>query len=197
MEPHIVKRLTRFKVVYGPVRAGDLGRFLDSDCMADDSMRKATFRFGERMALVHNEFIASLVKASMAGAAAGVALGIPLWMALAATIMGAFFGNYVFVAMLPLRPFKSFALSGHVFSAPLYLASYALLTMAGASPMASLALVLIQGAFVSWYSFNFTGSTTFTSLSGVRVEGKYAFSSTFILAFLSIVLAGFSRGLGW
>ena len=47
-----VKRLSGFKVILGPIRAGDIATFLDNDLQADREMRRVTFTFVERLVLV-------------------------------------------------------------------------------------------------------------------------------------------------
>ncbi len=48
---HQVKKLSGFKVIYGPIRAGDLPAFLDAGCKATPEMRRKTFTIWERAAL--------------------------------------------------------------------------------------------------------------------------------------------------
>lgn len=46
-----IQRRTGFKVVWGPVRAADLPRFLENGFAADSSMRRVSFTFRERLVL--------------------------------------------------------------------------------------------------------------------------------------------------
>ena len=57
---HEVKKLSGFKVIYGPVRASDLPEFLDRGLKADPQMRIKTFTAGERLVLVPVEFFQAM-----------------------------------------------------------------------------------------------------------------------------------------
>lgn len=188
MEPHIVKRLTKFKVIYGPVRACDIPKFLENDLKADGEMRKVTFTMGERMPLVHIEFIRSLRHVALATLFFWIAMMRIDFPILLAMVTASFYGNYIFVSLLPVKPFKSFALSGIVMGLPLIGISVVALRAYSLSWPFVIGGAAIQCALIIWYSFNFTGSTTFTSLSGVKVEGKYAFTSTFVLVFIGLIM---------
>ncbi len=62
---HLVKKLTGFRVVYGPIRARDLPAFLDSGFKATAEMRRKTFSIGERLALVPVELVSALKMAAI------------------------------------------------------------------------------------------------------------------------------------
>lgn len=55
-----VKQMTGFDVVFGPVRADDIGRFLENDFSATSEMRQVSFNFIDRAILAPLEFIQSL-----------------------------------------------------------------------------------------------------------------------------------------
>jgi acetyl-CoA decarbonylase/synthase complex subunit gamma len=57
---HEVKRLSGFKVIYGPIRAADLPNFLDAGLKATPEMRLKTFTTRERFVLIPVEIIAAL-----------------------------------------------------------------------------------------------------------------------------------------
>ncbi len=46
-----VKQMTGFDVVFGPVRADDIGRFLENDFSATSEMRQVSFNFIDRAIL--------------------------------------------------------------------------------------------------------------------------------------------------
>lgn len=69
-----VRRRTRFRVVYGPVRASDLPAFLDAGMRATPEMRLVHFTFKDRLVLVPVE-VANVLKITLAAAAAGAVLG--------------------------------------------------------------------------------------------------------------------------
>ena len=57
---HHVKKLSGFKVIYGPIRATDLLTFLDHGLKATPEMRLKTFTTWERMELIPMELIGAL-----------------------------------------------------------------------------------------------------------------------------------------
>ncbi|MBU1182176.1 MAG: hypothetical protein KKF00_08465, partial [Proteobacteria bacterium] len=59
-----VKKRSGFKVVWGPVRANDIKKFLDAGMKADEPMRRVTFTILERLVLVPVE-LSFLVKPSI------------------------------------------------------------------------------------------------------------------------------------
>ena len=54
---HEVKDRSGFKVVYGPVRAEDLGAFLDAGMKATDQMRRIQFPLWDRIVLIPVELV--------------------------------------------------------------------------------------------------------------------------------------------
>jgi len=57
---HHVKKLSGFKVIYGPIRAKDLPTFLDAGNKATPEMRSKTFTTWERLVLIPIELIQAL-----------------------------------------------------------------------------------------------------------------------------------------
>ncbi len=71
---HEVKNRSGFRVVYGPVRAGDLRAFLEADMKATPDMRRVRFSLRDRLAVVPVELVMSL-KYALLIAACFVLLG--------------------------------------------------------------------------------------------------------------------------
>ena len=57
---HEVKKASGFRVIYGPIRSGDLAAFLDNGRKASAEMRRKTFTLGERAVLIPIELVAGL-----------------------------------------------------------------------------------------------------------------------------------------
>ena len=57
---HRVKKLSGFKVIYGPIESTDLPLFMDAGCKATPEMRKKTFGVRERTVLVPVELVGTL-----------------------------------------------------------------------------------------------------------------------------------------
>ena len=57
---HQVKKLSNFKVIYGPIRAIDLPTFLDASLKATPDMRMKTFTTWERVELIPIELVGAI-----------------------------------------------------------------------------------------------------------------------------------------
>ncbi len=200
---HKVKQRSGFKVTYGPIRSADLPAFLDSGNKATPEMRKVTFDTWSRIVLIPVELVLAakyaLITAavffllsgfSRSGYSSQLALTNGLQNALVlivafitAPIIGAIF--------LPYLPGRPFALKGLWVS----FAQLAVLFLIRAhvpaifANWASIAAWLLMiPAVTSFTVMNFTGTTTFTSLSGVMREMKYAVPIQIAAALIGIAL---------
>lgn len=188
---HLVKERTGFRVKYGPVEARDLPRFLE-DGRASEEMRRKLFPWRERAALVPMELVPSLKHALLVIAALGLfaALlgpsgsfldgllregGAVAVAALAAVLCGA----VLTPLLLPWIPGRAFAtkgaLIGVLVGAPIVVfAAEALMSHPGWLWLDELGLVTVSVAVASFVAMNFTGASTYTSLSGVEQEMRRA-----------------------
>ncbi|GAG72391.1 unnamed protein product [marine sediment metagenome] len=57
---HLIKKLSGFKVIYGPIHSKDLSAFLDSGLKATPAMRLMTFSIWDRTVLIPIELVGSL-----------------------------------------------------------------------------------------------------------------------------------------
>ncbi|MHC4117965.1 MAG: mercury methylation corrinoid protein HgcA [Planctomycetota bacterium] len=200
---HEVKRQSGFQVVYGPVRAEDLPAFLDAGLKATEKMRRITFPLVDRIVLIPVELIAwskhilcaagcFLVLAGLnrQGYSTKLAAGdgmrsvlILLASYLAASILGP--------ALLPWLPGRAFSVKG------LWI-GLAISTILGFwnrggwdswdGRLDVLAWFLIVPALTSFIVMNFTGASTYTSLSGVKRETRIALPAQSICAAAGIGL---------
>ena len=189
---HKVRQLTGYRIVWGPVRSEDLRAFIEAGNQATPKMRAVTFTFAERMALSPMELVPSLryavwaVPALALVAALGASIGahrfVPLavLMALSPAVMmfalGVIAGAVLVPALLPWIPGRAFTVKGAVVGALIALAGLvALPGMLGLmSPWGWGAVVLAVSAAASYVGVNFTGSTPYTSPSGVEAELRRA-----------------------
>ena len=187
-----VKRLTGYRVVWGPVRSADLRDYLGSGSTATPEMRTVTFTMAERLALAPVEFLGSLryalwaVPALAMLAAVGVSLGtrslawdavlMALFPALASYLLASIAGGVLTPALLPWLPGRAFSVKGTVAGALLAGAVLAALPgmLGGRSVLGFSAVVLMVTALSSYIAVNFTGSTPYTSPSGVERELRRA-----------------------
>jgi acetyl-CoA decarbonylase/synthase complex subunit gamma len=183
---HEVRRRSGFQVVYGPVRADDVPAFLKNGLKATGRMRRKDFRFTERLALVPREVVPAVKWAILAAAALYVlsffvsgfsASKAADWTLLAAVSLGISIlaGAALTPIMLPWLPGKAFSTKG--FSLGLLFAVFASLlnhVLHHPGIAAALAQLVSIPALAAYLAMNFTGSSTFTSLSGVRKEMRFA-----------------------
>jgi hypothetical protein len=176
-----VRRRTRFRCVYGPVRASDLPAFLDAGMRATTEMRRVRFTLRDRLVLVPVEAVGVLgiALAVIAGSAVvggfgpgifsiarALAVAGPVTAVVTATIVA---GALVTPALLPWLPGRMFALKGAVAGAAVALLTLPWLS-AVFSPLRLAACAAFMIAGSSFMAMNYTGTSTFTSLSGVQKE---------------------------
>jgi hypothetical protein len=180
-----VKRRSGFRVVWGPVRAADLPAFLDAGMRATDEMRRVRFPLRDRLILAPVEIMgaAKIALAIVAAAAivGGIGPGIfslprawvAAWPAAAAVAAALVAGAVVTPALLPWVPGRMFALKGAEVGA--IAAALLLVPLAWAFPALRLAAsAIFMVAATSFIAMNYTGTSTFTSLSGVKKEMRAA-----------------------
>ena len=184
-----VKKLSGFKAVYGPVEATDLPAFLDAGLKATQEMRCKTFTIKERAALVPVELV-SVLK--------GVLVIFPVFFFLSGfggqngywinALDSGLFAVFALMAavgagavltpiLLPWLPGRAFSLKGLV--AGLITAVILIAFRAGSLSSLTgrveiLAWLLLIPAITAYLAMNFTGASTYTSLSGVKKEMKWA-----------------------
>ncbi len=186
---HKVYKQCGFKPEYGPVKASDLPEFLDNGGKATPEMRRKTFNFGERVVLIPVELVAALKIALFilpalvllggfgghGGFWAGV--GHSGLFAAIAFLVGLFAGAVLSPALLPWLPGRAFSVKGFgvgLASAVVYLACWGIDPATRPSLSESLAWLMLIPAVGSFLAMNFTGASTYTSLSGVRKEMRVA-----------------------
>lgn len=190
-----VKQLSGFEVIWGPVRAEDIPEFLKNGMKADEKMRRVTFSLSERLVLTPVEL--SLLAKPLTAVLAAVFLlsGIgpdiysfhAAWtrglIASYAFVLGILAGTFATPLLLPWIPGPPFALKGTI--AGLF---FAALLPKGLSSIEFSALVLIVVTAGSYLAMNFTGSTPYTSPSGVEKEMRWAIPLQLIAMIAAAVL---------
>jgi hypothetical protein len=174
---HEVATRTGFRIVYGPVRADDLPAFLDAGMKASMAMRRVTFTLHDRLVLVPVEWGLYIGEALLVMLVLFLTAGLDRhgfrlawaelpWVASAVWI-NYFAGLTLVPALLPWLPGRAFSAKGAVIG---------LLTGTGLCVAASHGLVekssvmLLSLSACSFLGLMFTGSTPYTSMSGVRKE---------------------------
>ena len=168
---HIVKRRTGFKVEYGPVRAEDLKDYLHSG-QATPEMRKVRFALRDRLTLIPvdivNYFLPTLLAAVILYFLGG-------WLSVAAVVSSVLAAVVLFPILLPWLPFHDFSIKGFLLGLILMLPFLAQVWMDQTRPpwvnvLHSVPLVLGYPVVTAFIALNFTGSSTFTSRTGVKKE---------------------------
>jgi len=182
-----VKKRSGFKVVYGPVLAANLPAFLDAGLEAIPVMRIKTFTISERLVLVPIEFLGAVkigiivlialfvISFALSGASIDSALHYT-YNATLALLLGTLAGAFVTPLLLPWLPGRSFSMKG-LLPGIAGAAAFLLLLWHGQTGKKALEIYawLPSILVVSTYlAMNFTGCSTFTSLSGVRKEMRWA-----------------------
>jgi hypothetical protein len=182
------RRDTGWTVHFGPVRANDIPAYLLAGMQKNEAMRRIEFPLAERLKLVPLEIVRPLPRFTLlliawilvpfVGKFVGTAphqgfsevalgainAGLGAWL----PVLGAVFIGSGFVpALLPWIPCRAFylkgALAGLVFA-------IAWVTTRKTGSLESIALFLALPAISAWFALNFTGSSTYTSLAGVKAE---------------------------
>lgn len=175
-----VVRRTKFKVVFGPARARDIQAFLRAGLKADKEMRTVRFTLLDRLVLVPVELTA-VIKLLLAAAAALIGLEIVgvhalVWEEIYPFLGAIVTGCVLTPVLLPWIPSRPFAWKGWLlgFLWAVFVNYRQGLIFGPAVVPAALAWFLMLPAISAFLAMNFTGSSTYTSLSGVVREMKYA-----------------------
>lgn len=186
---HQVRKLSGFKATFGPIRAEDLPAYLDNGMRATAEMRSKHFTSWERLVLIPMELVDAL-KAALAI--------IPILLILSGLLGPAsFWPNVMNQGLFAVQALLAAVLAGAVFT-PLLLPwlpgrafslksltpglLFALLLLLfrwgdGVRPgglLEMLGWVLVILSVSAYLGMNFTGASTYTSLSGVKKEMRRA-----------------------
>lgn len=202
---HEVTKRSGFKVVFGPVRASDIKDFLKAGMKATPEMRQVRFTMYDRLVLTPIElaaswkftlmvlgvlFILNLIKAGSFGIVDFYGY-IGAWLT----------GCVIVPLLLPWIPGKAFAwkgwLIGMLWAVGLnYFNGWPLHPQYGL--LRAVAYMLILPSVSAFFAMNFTGSSTYTSLSGVLKEMKTAvpaIAASVVLGISFILAAVFMPGI--
>ena len=186
---YTLRKRSGFKGIYGPIRAADLPAFLDADLKATPEMRQKTFPLRERAILIPIELV-SVLKWSLLLLLAFFllgGLGAPsrFWngamnhgLFAVFNLLGALLAGAVLTPIfLPWIPGRAFSQKGLIMGLTITL----LVTVVNLGYLnlridfaEILAWFFLAPAMSAYLAMNFTGASTYTSLSGVKKEMKWA-----------------------
>jgi hypothetical protein len=200
-----VRKMCGFEVVWGPVHAQHIDAFLEADMQASPAMRTVTFSLKERVELIPVELkhlgkptlylLPALLLLSGLGAgffsiSDAFYRGMPAVLAYGLAVVG---GAILAPILLPWLPGSAFAVKG----AAVGMAAGALLSALLAGHLTLLemaALTVFIMAISSYLAMNFTGSTPYTSPTGVEKEMRKAIPAQAAGALVAVIFwvsAGF------
>ncbi len=189
-----VREVSGWRVVFGPIRSRDLKAFLAAGMKATPEMRAVTLTFAERLVLIPVEFVGVFVGWRALIPVGFLALGaLVSWggsaahivQPLSAYLAGVIGGGVLVPMLLPWLPGRAFTLKGAETGALLGLIAGLALD---APPLMVTAGTLLAAAVASYIGVNFTGTTPYTSPSGVEKELRAALPFVGAAAVLAGVL---------
>ena len=179
-----VKKMTGFHVRFGPVDARDIPAYVRAGYSATPAMREIGFGIADRLVLAPMELNQALRMFPLAALVMLVLLGLEPsgilfasawrqgWPFLLLGLVSVLAGALLTPALLPFVPFRSFSAKGLLVGAAAVV-PIVLLTPAGGGSVWYKAAALTLFPLVSSYlALQFTGATTFTTISGVKKELK-------------------------
>ncbi|NOY09442.1 MAG: acetyl-CoA synthase subunit gamma [Spirochaetes bacterium] len=206
-----VRRQTGFRVYFGPVYAKDIPKYVKAGYKKDKAMSTARFTIWDRIVLTPMEINPAIKKyypwyaliiliifgTQPSGILFNDALagGFPfLILGLISILAGAFLTP----VLLPFVPFRSFAVKGWIVG---MLSIYISVRFFNLIDQTDVILLIITYLFfplaASYIALQFTGSTTYTGISGVRKELKISLPIYIAAAALSVILAIIFKLVQW
>lgn len=197
---HEVVKQTGFSVIYGPVRANDLKGFIHSGFKATLEMRTVKFTLWDRLVLTPVELVqASKISLSIFGVLflinlfAARAFGLHDFIAYAGAVIT---GTVITPLLLPFIPGRAFAwkgwLTGFIWTLIwVYFSGW----LALGSLFLGIGYLLVLPSLSAYLAMNFTGSSTYTSFSGVMKEMRISLPfiiSSSVLGIILLLINGFT-----
>jgi hypothetical protein len=178
---HEVRKQTGFQVIYGTIRAKDLKAFFANNMKATEEMRKVNFTLADRIVLTPMELVGSLKPVLIAFGILfilnAIGFGHYGWLDFIGLIGAVFVGVIITPILLPWVPGRAFSFKGGLLGL-FWAACFLILTGLPSAPqigwLKAAAYFLLLPSLSGFCTMNFTGSSTFTSLSGVDKEMKIA-----------------------
>ncbi|MCP4568764.1 MAG: acetyl-CoA synthase subunit gamma [FCB group bacterium] len=186
---HRVKEQSGFRVIYGPILAGDIPSFMENKLKATPQMRRVEFPLRQRAALIPIELVmtfkyflsAAIIILILSGFGPGI-FAVDRMISYGSVNLLILLGLYTAGSvlpplLLPWLPGRSFSAKGGFVGLVLALGLWwHFMQFPGLYrgwPGVT-AWLLVIPAVISFLSMNFTGSSTYTSLSGVLKEMRRA-----------------------
>jgi len=184
-----VRKGSGFRVAFGPVRAEDLPEFLGAGQKATPEMRRVRFPMWERVVLAPVELVMGAKYAALIAAALVILSGLGpgfyamdrifhVGLATGGFVILAFLASSILTpALLPWLPGRAFALKGTWIGIGVATLAWWVTRDAPGLTVTlpgTISWFLLLPALSSFIAMNFTGASTYTSLSGVYKEMRLA-----------------------
>jgi hypothetical protein len=207
---HVVQKSTGFRLMFGPVHAKDIQRYIREGYNATSQMRTVRFTFMDRLVLTPMEMVPAfkqiwpwlLAILAVAGLnpdgvyfEPAISVGLPLaLLTVAALLCGSFFTPI----LLPYIPFRSFAAKGWLFAAAVFAVMFPWIRGFCIDDVFLEAALYVSLPLLSSYvALNFTGATPYTGMSGVKKELRFAMPVYIIGIAALVVLVVISKLRQW
>lgn len=192
-----VQQQTGFIIHFGPVYAKDIPEYVKEGYKKSDEMRLVKFTMLDRLILTPMEIIPAMKKFPIfaliillffglqpSGIMFKDALsgGLPLLMLGLTSI---FSGAFITPVLLPFIPFRSFAVKGWIVG---MIFTSAIIKTMSLDILPAVSSYIFFPLASSYVALQFTGSTTFTGMSGVKKELKIGLPIYLISAGVSVIL---------
>ena len=181
---HEVKKRCGFSVIYGPIRSRDIIDFIKAGMKATQQMRQVQFSLYDRLVLTPVEFVINgkyviflmgilFVLSGINTKGYSSDLVISHGFRSAVNLFAAYLSGAVIAPLLlPWLPGRSFSFKG--FSVGLVVAVILFFLKLTGGRLEAVAWIFLISAVSSFLAMNFTGASTYTSLSGVKKEMRVA-----------------------
>lgn len=192
-----VQKQTDFRVYFGPVYARDIPAYIEAGYKKTPEMRTVRFPIIDRLVLTPMEIIPAMKKFPIfalivlllfglqpSGIIFNDALsgGLPfLILGLISILSGAF----ITPVLLPFIPFRSFAVKGWIAG---MIFTYAIMQTMSLDILPAILSYIFFPLASSYIALQFTGSTTFTGMSGVKKELKIGLPIYLAFTAVSVIL---------
>jgi len=196
-----VQKRTGFRVSFGPVDARDIPEYIRAGYKKTKAMSTMRFTMLDRLVLTPMEINPAMKK--FPWVAAGILLifglqpsgllfkeawfnGLPYQLL---GLLAVFTGALVTPVLLPFVPFRSFAIKGWLMGVLSVFVATRYASLPGVQdPILLIVAYLLFPALSSYIALQFTGSTTFTGMSGVKKELKIGIPLYIGAASISVIL---------
>lgn len=182
-----VKRMSGFRVVFGPVRTSDINEFMKNDMKSTPEMRRVSFDFIDRLVLtpveVKNWIYLPVITIIILFAVAGIYKGgysfdlmISKGYILSIFALASYFaGTVAAPVLLPFIPGRMFSLKGFLLGSVVWLGLVMFFVPDFFNAYTLGGLYLLVSSAVSFLLMQFTGSTPLTGITGVEIEIQKSF----------------------